>query len=171
MIVSANTQQLLSHRMASTSQSAFQDLAPVASNPTMKHLLPLVLVLWGHHCDEISAVTALVQHRRAGRRAQLVGLDKRNRRGANGVLLVTDLTLSEALVQANHVHSIILPMNLADFVHYLDDPRVVTLLQIAIDNGAALVALEIASSATIAQIAQAIQRDTRDRLQILSAPP
>ena len=72
----------------------------------MKHVLPLVLVLWGHHCDEITAVTAVVQNRRAGRRAQLVGLDNRNRRGANGVQLVTDLTLSEALAQASAVHSI-----------------------------------------------------------------
>ncbi len=144
----------------------------------MKYVLPLVLVLWGHHCDEITAVTAVVQNRRAGRRTQLVGLDNRNRRGANGVQLVTDLTLSEALAQASAVHSIIFSMDLAGLLRYLDDPRVVTLLQNAIDNGATLVTHDIASTETINktrnetidQISRVIQRDIRSLLQIAPDP-
>lgn len=148
----------------------------------MKHVLPLVLVLWGHHCDEITAVTAVVQNRRAGRRTQLVGLDNRNRRGANGVQLVTDLTLSEAVAQASAVHSIILSMDLAGLLRYLDDPRVVTLLQNAIDSGATLVTHDSASTETlnetsnktrnetINQISRVIQRDIRTLLQIAPDP-
>ena len=140
----------------------------------MKYVLPLVLVLWGHHCDEITAVTAVVQNRRAGRRTQLVGLDNRNRRGANGVQLVTDLTLSEAVAQASAVHSIILSMDLAGLLRYLDDPRVVTLLQNAIDNGATLLTHDSASNETINetinQISHVIQRDIRSLLQIAPDP-
>lgn len=131
----------------------------------MKPLPALVLVLWGHYSDELVAATSIVKLRQAGVRVKLVGLERRKLRGANGLALLPDLTLGDALPLVQQVRAVIFTMTLAVLLHYLDDPRLVTLLQIACDQGAALILAQAEEEAVVAQLAQFLQRDVASCLQ------
>lgn len=133
----------------------------------MKRLLPEVLVLWSREGDEVFAVTQAVQARQRGKRVKLVGLDNRHLRGSGGVQIMPDLTLSEALPLAPTVSCIILSMEPARLLHYLHDPRLITLLQNAIDHRATLVTQHPSTAAVSAQLAQLLQRDVGKVLQIV----
>lgn len=131
----------------------------------MKRPQPLVFVLWGHYGDEVTAVTLVVTLRRSGQRVKLVGLDNRTWRGANGLSLVPDLMLSEALSLIAQVRLIILCMEIASLQRYLQDPRMVTLLQSVVDNRITLLAPQPTDVTTVNELATMIARDVSSLLR------
>lgn len=82
-----------------------------------------VFVLWGDRFEEAAAAIFVTELRKAGLLVKLVGLNSRQLSGANGLKLLPDLTLGQALVRARQAICIIIPCTLANFKLLKHDPR------------------------------------------------
>jgi hypothetical protein len=98
-----------------------------------------VFVLWGERCEEMTAVTWVVELRTAGLRVKLVGVTGMRASGRYGLRLVADLTLSQAQALVTWACCVVVPCNATNLRRFCSDPRVTNLLQQAQAHGARLV--------------------------------
>lgn len=75
----------------------------------MSRLNAYTFVLWDENFDEMAATTFIIELRQAGLRVKLVGLTHRPMKGANGLALVPDLTLGQAMPLACRAKGVIIP--------------------------------------------------------------
>ena len=97
------------------------------------------LLLWGEGGDEAAAVIFVTELRMAGFPVKVVGIGASRFKGAAGVMLVPDLTLTEALPLASRSLYVFKPFNGQAFQRFLTDPRVQQLIWEAHANGAIFV--------------------------------
>ncbi|MBE7472477.1 MAG: hypothetical protein DPW09_22640 [Anaerolineae bacterium] len=82
-----------------------------------------VFVLWGERFEEAAAAIFVTELRKAGLLVKLVGLDSGHLSGANGLKLLPDLTLGQALLRATQAICVIFPCRSADIQPFNHDPR------------------------------------------------
>lgn len=82
-----------------------------------------VCVLWGDRFEEATTAIFVTELRKTGLLVKLVGLNSRQLSGANGLKLLPDLTLGQALARAAQAICIIIPCALTDFKLLKHDPR------------------------------------------------
>lgn len=87
-------------------------------------------VLWSEQCDEAAAALFVTNLRAAGLRVWVVGVSGKRLTGAHGLGLMTDLALDQAIDLAHGLSCIILPCGGERLERLLNDPRLVTLLQV-----------------------------------------
>ena len=126
-----------------------------------------IFVLWGQGFDEIAASIFVGELRRMGKRVKLVGLNQQTTVGQNGLILVPDLALGQALSAAQQVHCLLVPAPLTALQQFSHDPRLVELLQRAVDNQALIVVETPPADAHQGQVNQLPPFPTR---QILPYP-
>ena len=83
-----------------------------------------IFVLWGDGFDEAVATIFITELREAGFPVRVVGLTPRKLSGAHGLVLVSDLTLDQALSLASQVVCLIVPSASRWGERYKNDPRV-----------------------------------------------
>ena len=99
-------------------------------------------VLWGEQCDEVAAVLFITNLRAVGLRVWVVGIGGKRNNGAHGLAFVTDMALDEALPLASQTAAVIIPGRIEQWVHFLNDPRLVELLTNCVDHQAQIVMAE-----------------------------
>ena len=82
-----------------------------------------ICVLWGDRFEEATTAIFVTELRKMGLLVKLVGLNSRQLSGANGLKLLPDLTLGQALARAAQAICVIIPCTLADFKLLRHDPR------------------------------------------------
>jgi hypothetical protein len=82
-----------------------------------------VFVLWNEQFEEIASVIFIRQLRNAGLRVKLVGLTHQPASGINGLALVPDLTLDQALLLADYAVCMIIPCTWLSLRRLENDPR------------------------------------------------
>ena len=95
----------------------------------MANLRTYILVLWGKNFDEAATSLFVTELRQSGLRVKIVGLDGSNSVGANGIGLLSDLTLSDATALKEPVSCIIVPCEPYLWRRIGEDPRVSALIQ------------------------------------------
>ncbi len=98
-----------------------------------------LFVLWGDRFDEDVATIFTTEARRTGLCVKLVGLTGAQAVGGNGILISTDLTLSQAMGLADKAICVVIPCSPAALQRLEDDPRLVEFLQQAHANQALFV--------------------------------
>lgn len=83
----------------------------------------IVFVLWGVGCDELAAVTFVITLRATGIAAKLVSVSGRQVRGAHGLALTPDYTLSQAVPLAHQAACVVIPCLAGSLVRFTRDPR------------------------------------------------
>jgi hypothetical protein len=94
----------------------------------------VILLLWSDRFDEAAAVIFATELRQVGLSVKLVGLAGQQAVGSYGLVLGSDLTLSNALRIAHRAVGVILPCTPAAVERINNDPRVHELLQRACHN-------------------------------------
>ncbi|MEZ4710933.1 MAG: hypothetical protein R3A44_27290 [Caldilineaceae bacterium] len=89
----------------------------------------IAFVLWGDHFDEAAAALFITGLRKAGQRVKVVGINGPQGRGACGLSLVADMTLSEALPLAKQAACIIIPCNDAALRRMGEEPQVMEFME------------------------------------------
>jgi hypothetical protein len=89
----------------------------------MSKLNDYVCVLWGDRFEEAATAIFVTELRKTGLQVKLVGLNSRQLSGANGLKLLPDLTLGQALSRAAQAICVIIPCALTDFKLLKHDPR------------------------------------------------
>jgi hypothetical protein len=140
--------------------------------PTLNHLVPPatrdhVFILWGDRFEELDAAAFLTQLRQAGVRTKLVGLSQQRISGAHGLLLVSDITLEQALTLAHRALAVIIPCGQVGLPRLENDPRIATFLQRAQACGA-LFMVGPASELEVTRLA--LFASCGDQLQVYSDP-
>lgn len=95
-----------------------------------------VFVLWGDKFEEAEATIFATELRRAGLCVKLIGLAGRRATGVHGMVLLSDLTLGEAMPLASQAICIILPCSAAIAARIEDDPRILGFFEQANHNAA-----------------------------------
>lgn len=98
-----------------------------------------LFVLWGDRFDEDVATIFTTEARRTGLCVKLVGLNGVQAVGGNGILISTDLTLSQAMGLADKAICVVIPCSPAMLQRLEDDPRLVEFLHQAHTNQALFV--------------------------------
>ena len=83
----------------------------------------IVFVLWGSGCDEWAAVTFVITLRATGIAVKLVGVSGRQVRGAHGLAITPDCTLSQAVPLAHQAACVVIPCPAGNLVRFTQDPR------------------------------------------------
>lgn len=83
----------------------------------------IVFVLWGVGCDELAAVTFVITLRATGIAAKLVSVSGRQVRGAHGLALTPDYTLSQVVPLAHQAACVVIPCLAGSLVRFTRDPR------------------------------------------------
>lgn len=99
----------------------------------------LVFVFWGEYFEEATATIFASKLRQVGLCVKIVGLMGQQACGKNGVALLPDLSLRDALSAAEKAICIVLPCSAATLKHVEADPRVGDLFHQAYANGARFV--------------------------------
>jgi hypothetical protein len=107
-----------------------------------------VFILWGNNFAEEVATIFATELRRLGVGVKIVGLSGLQAVGAHGLVISSDLTLSQALPLADKAICIIAPCSAETLQRNEDDPRVPQLFQQALANHAHFV---ISHSTVISQ--------------------
>ena len=94
------------------------------------------LVLWGEQCDEVVAALFITNLRAAGVRVWVVGISGKRIAGAHGLSLVADIALDQAMPLAPQTVAVIIPCLNDQWLHFLNDPRLVTFLNDCLRNQA-----------------------------------
>lgn len=82
-----------------------------------------VFVLWGEGSDELAAVTFVITLRAVGIPVKLVGVSGRKIRGAHGLALIPDYTLSQVGPLTHQAACVVIPCPAASLVRFSNDPR------------------------------------------------
>jgi hypothetical protein len=98
-----------------------------------------VFVLWGDKFEETTAATFITELRKAGLLVKLVSLNSRQIRGAQGLALIPDLTLGQALPLAVNAICVIIPYTSPDLKQLKNDPRLCEFFSQACANKAKFV--------------------------------
>lgn len=106
----------------------------------MSQTRPFIVVLWGNQFDEAVAAIFVTQLRQAGLQVKVVGLHGPTSRGANGLALSADMTLGEAIEQAEDVTCVVIPAEANAMKRAMQDPRVEGFLTKATEHQAQTVA-------------------------------
>ena len=85
---------------------------------------PYIFVLWGDHFREADAAIFVTVLRETGLRVKVVGLTPHQPSGANGLALVPDLSLDQALPLAAQATGVIIPATLPGLKRLQNDPRI-----------------------------------------------
>lgn len=88
----------------------------------------IIFVLWDDHFDETIATLFITGLRKVGQRVKVVGLSGPQGRGASGLSLLADMTLSAAIPLLAQVSHVIIPCGVKDLRRLENDPRVVEFL-------------------------------------------
>lgn len=99
-------------------------------------------VLWGEQCDEVAAVLFITTLRAIGIRVWVVGIGGKRNCGAHGLALVSDLALEQALPLAGQSMAVIIPCRAEQWVHFLNDPRLVAFLVECVQHHAPMLMAE-----------------------------
>ncbi len=86
-----------------------------------------IFVLWGNGFDSLATAIFVTQLRKAGLRVKLVALSRRNIRGTQGLTLLPDMTLEQALPLIKQVSCLIIPPHRGNKL--LNDPRIEKLIE------------------------------------------
>lgn len=92
-----------------------------------------ILVLWDDHFDESIATLFITGLRKVGQRVKVIGLSGLQGRGASGLSLVADMTLSAAIPLLEQVSHIIIPCSAIGLRRIESDPRIMEFLKRAGD--------------------------------------
>jgi putative intracellular protease/amidase len=130
---------------------------------------PSVFLLWGQHCDELSACTFVTVLRRAGVRVKVVGLSGRRIRGLYGLSIVPDITLHEALPQAAQGQAVIIPCAAADLLRFDRDPRLMAWLREVRTHAASLLLASPLDAALL--ITLGLLGEGEDDSEVCAYPP
>jgi len=95
-----------------------------------------VLVLWGNDFHEVQTTYFVTYLRKAKQIVKLVSLTGPRSKGAHGLTLLSDLSLSQALPLANDTQCVIVPGGKQGLLYLAIDPRIQRLFQAARANGA-----------------------------------
>ena len=87
-------------------------------------------VLWGEKCDEAAAALFVTKLRAAGLRVRVVGISGKRIGGAQGLQLVADLALDQALPLVAQAACVIIPCPAVILARFLHDPRLHNFLEI-----------------------------------------
>ncbi|MCX6028746.1 MAG: DJ-1/PfpI family protein [Chloroflexi bacterium] len=107
------------------------------------------LVFWSDYCDEMAATAFVTVLRKQGVRVKLVGADMGRVVGSNGIALLPDITLEQAIPLADQVSAVIVPGGISAVRKLDNDPRVRKLL----NRAYAQRALFISSAEAISELA------------------
>jgi len=108
----------------------------------MSHTQPTALVLWGDYFDEAAAVQYITERRKEGLRVKLVAIHSRCAKGMYGIKVTADLTVEEALSQANAISQLFVPCYTSQFMQLCLDPRIENLVKLARERGGEVVLRE-----------------------------
>ena len=107
-----------------------------------------VFILWARKFEEATTCIFVAELRQAGFDVKVVGLEGMQTAGLHGLILVADLTLSQALPQVTQVVCIIMPCASARWQRTAADPRVRNFLhRIKATNALIVFSQEVQSAA------------------------
>lgn len=101
-----------------------------------------ILVFWGKSFDEATAALFVTELRQAGLRVKVVGLNGRSPRGAHGLSIVPDWTVTQAQNCLESINLIVLPCDTNLWHRVANDPRVTQLIDTVQANGGELIVSE-----------------------------
>ena len=93
-----------------------------------------VFVLWGEQFDVVAVVIFVTELRKMGLRVKVVGLGLRHLSGTNGLALVPDFSLDEALSLVEQVLCVMVPYPADRCQWFNNDPRLLKLFKQAAAN-------------------------------------
>jgi hypothetical protein len=99
-----------------------------------------IFVLWGEKFDELAAAIFTCELRNMGLPVKIIGLTGQCSTGARGVVLCSDMSLSEALSLAPNAVGVVAPCNPTILKRMENDPRLLDFLRQADENQAQFVA-------------------------------
>ena len=88
-----------------------------------------ILLLWAAGFDEAAASIFVTELRQAGRQVKVISLTRRQTRGAHGLALVPDLTLSQAFPLLPQTSHLIIPADSLHLHRLANDPSLVDFLE------------------------------------------
>lgn len=88
-----------------------------------------ILILWAVGFDEAAASIFVTELRQAGRQVKVISLTRQQTRGAHGLALVPDLTLSQALPLLSQTSHLIIPADSLHLHRLANDPSLVDFLE------------------------------------------
>ncbi len=115
----------------------------------MSKLNKYIFVLWGDRFEEATAAVFVTELRKAGLLVKVVGLNSRQISGANGLILLPDLTLGKALPLAPYAVCVVIPYSLPDLKSLKTDPRLQKFIALARANTARFV-IKLSNGAAVA---------------------
>lgn len=98
-----------------------------------------VFILWGERFEENTVATFVTELRDAGLCVKVVGLAGQRSTGKHGLILYSDLTLSDALALVDRAICVVVPCSSATIKRMENDPRVPIFFQKAHANHAQFV--------------------------------
>ena len=98
-----------------------------------------VFILWGDKFEEAEAAIFATELRQTGLCVKLIGLAGQRSTGVHGLVLLSDLTLSEALPLAHKAICVVIPCNTATAKRIENDPRILDFFEQANLNRAQFV--------------------------------
>jgi len=110
-----------------------------------------VFVLWGKRFEEATAAIFVSELRKVGLPVKLVSLNSQEIRGAQGLALVPDLTLGQALSLAPKAICVVIPHPSPDLSQLKNDPRLCDFLAQARANKARFVIRQL-NEAVLSQL-------------------
>lgn len=110
-----------------------------------------IFVLWGKRFEEATAAIFVTELRKVGLPVKLVSLNSQQLKGAQGLALVPDLTLGQALSRAGRAICVVIPYASPDLSQLKSDPRFHDFLSQAQANQARFV-IQQSNEAAITQL-------------------
>ncbi len=107
------------------------------------------LVFWSDYCDEMAATTFVTVLRKQGVRVKIVGAALGRVVGSNGIALLPDITLEQAIPLADQASAVIVPGGISAVRKLDNDPRVRKLM----NRAYAQHALFISSADAVSELA------------------
>jgi hypothetical protein len=102
-----------------------------------------VFILWGDKFEEAEAAIFATELRRTGLHVKLIGLAGQRSTGVHGLVLLSDMTLGEALPLAHKAICVVIPCNTATAKRIENDPRILDFFQQANLNGAQFIMKQV----------------------------
>jgi putative intracellular protease/amidase len=106
-----------------------------------------VFILWGDKFEEAEAAIFATELRRTGLCVKLIGLAGQRSTGMHGLVLLSDMTLGEALPLAHKAICVVIPCNAATAKRIENDPRILDFFQQAKRNGAQFIMKQVDKAA------------------------
>jgi len=114
-----------------------------AHRPSSAKNSDYVFILWGDKFEEAEAAIFATELRRTGLCVKLIGLAGQRSTGVHGLVLLSDMTLGEALPLAHKAICVVIPCNAATAKRIENDPRILDFFQQANLNGAQFIMKQV----------------------------